>query len=117
MRGKVRLLTLPLNSINSQRNNVNPGPRQVVTSLKGLEEIYASKPEWKVIDERKVLSIPVEEFRVIDLPEPDHSGKVDFGKRKDGKGNTIDEYLPIQKVGHLNKQIKTKYNKKKCWQV
>ena len=53
---------------------VKLGPVSVETSLKELEEKYASKPEWKVIEEGGVLSVPVEEFRMINLPKPDHSG-------------------------------------------
>ena len=75
IREKIRLKTLPLNSLNSQRNKVDPGPRQVVTSLKGLQEIYESKPAWKVIEEGGVLSIPVEEFMMIDPQKPENFGK------------------------------------------
>ena len=45
---------------------IKKGPVSVETSLKELEEIYASKPEWKVIEDGGVLSIPVEEFRMND---------------------------------------------------
>ena len=40
---------------------IKKGPVSVETSLKELEEIYASKPEWKVIEEGGVLSIPLED--------------------------------------------------------
>ena len=43
----------------------------VETSLKELEENYARKPEWKVIEDGGVLSIPVEEFRMTNPPHPD----------------------------------------------
>ena len=47
---------------------IKKGPVSVETSLKELEENYESKPEWKVIEEGGVLSIPVEEFRMINPP-------------------------------------------------
>ena len=47
--------------------------------MKELEENYASKPEWKVIEEGGVLSIPVEEFRMTNPQK-------NFGKAKEGKG-------------------------------
>ena len=43
---------------------IKKGPVSLETSLKELEENYARKPEWKVIEEGGVLSIPVEEFRI-----------------------------------------------------
>ena len=52
---------------------IKKGPVSVETSLKELEENYASKPEWKVIEEGGVLSIPVEEFRMINPPKPDRA--------------------------------------------
>ena len=39
---------------------IKKGPKSVETSLKELEENYASKPEWKVIENGGVLSVPVE---------------------------------------------------------
>ena len=55
------------------------------TSLKELEEKYAKKHEWKVIEGGGVLSVPVEEFRMINPPKPDREGKVRFEEKK-GKG-------------------------------
>ena len=52
---------------------IKKGPISVETSLKELEKNYASKSEWKVIEEGGVLSIPVEEFRMINPPKPDHA--------------------------------------------
>ena len=66
---------------------VKKGPVTVETSLKELEENYARKPEWKVIEEGGVLSIPVEEFRMIDLQKPEN-----FGKAKGKKGTKIENY-------------------------
>ena len=57
----------------THRMVIKKGPVSVETSLKELEENYAKKPEWKVIEEGGVLSIPVEEFRMINLPKPEQS--------------------------------------------
>ena len=80
---KVQKLTKsPIQSLDeTQRVLIKKGPVSVETSLKELEENYASKPEWKVIEEGGVLSIPVEEFRMIDPQKPEN-----FGKAKAGKG-------------------------------
>ena len=43
---------------------IKKGPVSVETSLKGLEEDYESKPEWKLIKEGGMLSVPVEEHRM-----------------------------------------------------
>ena len=80
---------------------IKKGPISVGTSLKELEENYASKPEWKVIEEGGVLSIPVEEFRMINLPKPDRAGKVQFGKKKGG-GHQIESYCVGQTSKNLN---------------
>ena len=63
---------------------VKKGPVSVETSFKELEENYASKPGWKMIEEGGVLSIPVEEFRMIDLQKPKN-----FGKTRLEKGTKI----------------------------
>ena len=70
---------------NSRKVLIRKGPVSLETGLKELEENYASKPEWKVIEEGGVLSVPVEEFRMINPPKPDHSGNLEFSKKK-GKG-------------------------------
>ena len=70
---------------------IKKGPVSVETSLKELEENYARKPEWKVIEEGGVLSIPVEEFRMINPPKPGREGEYKFVE-KTGKGNLIDSY-------------------------
>ena len=85
---------------------IKKGPESVETSLKELEENYASKPEWKVIEEGGVLSIPVEEFRMIELPRPDRLGNVDHKKRRKGGGKIIDDYPPAQTAKNLKEQIK-----------
>ena len=66
----------------TRRMLIKKGPVSVETSLKELEENYAGKPEWKVIEEGGVLSIPVEEFRMINPPKPDREGNVEFGRQK-----------------------------------
>ena len=73
-------------------------PVSVEMSLKELEEKFASKPEWKLIEDGGVLSIPVEEFR------------------KGKKGTRIENYTVGQTIEKLNSLILTKYNeeKKKC---
>merc|ERR1712004_208284 len=72
---------------------IKRGPNKVETSLKELEENYASKAEWKVIEGGGVLSVPVEEFRMINLPKPDRRGDVKFVERE-GKntGNLIESF-------------------------
>ena len=87
---------------------IKKGPVTVETSLKELEENYASKPEWKVIEEGGVLSIPVEEFRMIDLQKPEN-----FGKAKGKKGTKIENYTVGQTIENLNSLILTKYNEEK----
>ena len=73
MKSKIsKLLESPLeNPDENLRVLIKKGPVSVETSLKEVEENYASKPEWKVIEEGGVLSIPVEEFRMINPPKPD----------------------------------------------
>ena len=72
---------------------IKKGPVSVDTSLKELEENYASKPEWKVIEGGGVISVPVEEFRMINLPKPGRSGKVQFEEKK-GKGVRLPDITP-----------------------
>ena len=57
---------------------IKKGPVSVETSLKELEDNYESKPEWKLIEDGGVLSIPVEELRMENPPRPDHSRQVVF---------------------------------------
>ena len=90
---------------------IKRGPKKEETSLKELEENYASKSEWKVIEGGGVLSVPVEEFRMINPPKPDREGKVHFVE-KIGKGarNLIDNYPISQTIANLNDEIMVKYN-------
>ena len=90
------------------------GPTSKETSHKELEENYASKPEWRVIEGGGVLSIPVEEFRMINPPKPDRSGNIEFGKKKGkGAGNLIESYPVSQTIANLNEQILIRYNAEK----
>ena len=87
---------------------VKKGPMSVKTSLKDLEENYASKPEWKVVEDGGLLSIPVEEFRMINPPKPDRAGNVKFAKKKGGgAGNQIDNYPVSQSINSLNEPLST----------
>ena len=85
---------------------IKKGPISFETSLKELEEDYASKPEWKVIADGGVLSVPVEEFRMSNLPKPRQSGHVDFGKKRGKKaGYLIESYSVGQTVSNLKDEI------------
>ena len=46
---------------------------------------------------------------MLELPQPDRSGNIDFGKRKEGAGKTIEDYPPAQTIGNLNKKIDMKF--------
>ena len=90
---------------------IKRGPNKEETSLKELEENYESKPEWKVIEGGGVLSVPVEEFRMINLPKPDRNGDIEFVEKKGkGAGNQIENYPIAQTISNLNGQILEKYN-------
>ena len=68
---------------------IKKGPVSVETSLKELEDNYEKKPEWKLIEDGGVLSIPVEELRMENPPRPDRSGQVVFKEKKGGGGRLI----------------------------
>ena len=90
---------------------IKKGPTSVETSLKELEENYASKPEWKVIEGGGVLSVPVEEFRMINPPKPDREGNVRFeGKKGKSAGKQIESYPIAETISSLNEKIREKYN-------
>ena len=90
----------------THRMLIKKGPVSVETSLKELEENYARQPEWKVIEDGGVLSIPMEEFRMINPPKPNCSGKVIFDQKKGrGAGNQIENYPAGQTIMNLNEQI------------
>ena len=90
---------------------IKRGPKTVETSLKELEDNYRGMREWKMIEEGGVLSVPVEEFRMINLPKPDSRGNVKFVERK-GKnaGNLIESFPVAQTVSCLNEEIQGQYN-------
>ena len=93
---------------------IKKGPNKENTSLKELDENYASKPEWKVIEGGGVLSIPMEELRMINPPRPDASGNVRFvEKRGKGAKNQIEGYPISQTICNLNEKILSNYNKEK----
>ena len=93
---------------------IKKGPTSMETSLKQLELLYENKPEWKVIEEGGVLSVPVEEFRMNNPPKPDNLGNIVFGK-KSGKavGNLIESYPVSQTFTNLSEQVLMKYNAEK----
>ena len=105
---KKLLKSSPKTLDDTRRMLIKKGPVSVETSLKELEENYASKPEWKVIEEGGVLSIPVEEFRMIDPQKPEN-----FGKAKGKKGTKIENYTVGQTIENLNSLVLTKYNEEK----
>ena len=57
---------------------IKKGPTSEETSLKGLEEFFAIKSGWKVIEDGGVLSIPVVEFRMMDQPKPQDFGMINY---------------------------------------
>ena len=71
---------------------IKKGPVSVEMSLKELVDNYERKPEWKVIEDGGVLSIPVEELRMENPPRPDRSGQVVFKEKKGGGGKQIERY-------------------------
>ena len=93
----------------SYRVLVKKGPLSVETSLKDLEEDYESKPEWKLVKEGGVLCVPVEELRIDNLPNPNHSGQVVFKEKRGG----IESYPVGQTIDNLNEEIRDKYEEEK----
>ena len=88
---------------------IKRGPVSVETSLKDLEDNYKSKPEWKVIEDGGVLSIPVEELRMENPPRPDRSGQVVFKEKKGGGvGKQIESYPVGQTIDNMNALIQDK---------
>ena len=69
---------------------IKKGSVSVETSLKDLKENYESKPEWKVIKDGNVLSVPMEEFRMETPPKQDRSGQVVFKEKRGGGGQQIE---------------------------
>ena len=84
------LATKPKETIDENlRVLIKKGPISVETSLKELEENYENTPEWKVIEDGGVLSIPMVELRMENPPRPDRSGQVVFKEKKAGGGKQI----------------------------
>ena len=91
------------------RISIKKGPVTVETSLKELEDNYKIKPEWKVIEDGGVLSIPVEELRMENPPRPDRSGQVVFKEKKGGGGKQIESYPIGQTIDNIDALIQDKY--------
>ena len=91
---------------------IKKGPVSVETSLRELEENYASKPEWKLIEGGGVLSVPVEEFRMINPPKPDRKGNVKFDTKKSERGGRHIENYPVgQSIANLTAVVVEKFTK------
>ena len=67
-------------------------------SLKELEDDYKSKPEWKVMEDGGVLSIPVEELRMNNPPRPDSSGQVPFQEVARGEESRLRTILSVKQL-------------------
>ena len=107
-----KLLKSPMQPLDENfRVLIKKGPVSVETSLKELEEIYASGANWKVIEDGGILSVPLVEFRMIDPPQPNQAGQIVFGKG--GRGTKIEKYTVGQTIDHLNALILEKYNEEK----
>ena len=82
-------------------------------SLKELEEDYESRPEWQLIREGGVLSVPVEELRMENLPESDRYGQVIFKEMKGGQGKEINDYPVGQSINNINDMLREQYEEEK----
>ena len=57
-----------------------------------------------------MLSVPVEELRMINPPKPDREGKVRFEEKKGkGAGNQIDNYPITETISNLNEKVMLGY--------
>ena len=95
------------------RVSIRGSSGQKYWSLKDLEDDFKSKPEWKVIEDGGVLSIPVEELRMQNPPRPNRSGQVHFQEVARGGGKQIENYPVGQTVENLNKITQNKYEEEK----
>ena len=83
-----KLLTLPQeHPPRNVRVWIRKGPISLETSLKELDDTYESTKEWKLIEDGGVVSVPVEEFRMMNPPQPGN-----FGRSSGGKGTKIEHY-------------------------
>ena len=89
---------------------IRKGPSvSVETSLRELEDIYEKTPEWDLVSNGGVLSVPVEELRTTNLPKPGPDGCLDFSKMK--KGAHVIQNFPVgQTIQNLKEEILAKYN-------
>ena len=60
-----------------------------------------------------MLSIPVEELRMENLPKPGRSGQVVFKEKKGGQGKQIDNYPVGQTIDKMKELLKEKYVEEK----
>ena len=82
---------------------IKRGPVSKETSLKEIEESYASTAAWRKIEDGGILGVPLEEFRMIHPPRPDQkSGQFDFGKGQHGKGAKIENYTVAETITSLS---------------
>ena len=87
---------------------IRKGPISLETSLQELDDTYASSPEWKLIEDGGVLSVPVEEFRMMNPPQVGN-----FGRSNGGKGTKIENYTVGETVEHLNARVLCEFNNEK----
>ena len=97
----------------SKKVLIKKGPVSIESSLKELENFYAGRPEWKVLEEGGVLGIPVQEYRLTNLPNPDREGNVVFGRKMKSTQKQIDHYTAAETIENLNAVVRRKYEKVK----
>ena len=104
-----KLLTLPQgHPPRNVRVWIRKGPISLETSLKELDDTYESTKEWKLIEDGGVVSVPVEEFRMLHPPQPGN-----FGRSSGGKGSKIEHYTVGETVEHLNARVLSEFDKEK----
>ena len=97
----------------SLRVFIKKGSVNVESSLNELERDYENKPEWNLIKEGGVLSIPVEELRMENPPKPNHSGLLVFKEKIGGGGKQIESYPVGQTIDNLNEEIREKFEEER----
>ena len=85
------------------------------TSTEEMKENFAKTAEWKVIEGGGVLSVPVTELRLLNMPGPDRrTGKREFEKHQvRAKTNVIDYYSVDQTERRMNDELKAEYDRVK----